>query len=330
MHNSKVKSFLIIQTAFIGDVILATAVIEKLHQHYPEAKIDFLLRKGNESLLNNHPYVKEIIVWDKKNRKLFNLFSLIKKTRKKKYDLVLNLHRFASSGFIAAFSGAKKIVGFDKNPFSFLFSKRIKHEICNGKHEIERNQELIKEFTNDLPANPRLYPSAADYDFVKQHTLKKYVCIAPTSVWFTKQLPFEKWLELITKLDQSLVIYLLGASGDFEYCEKIKLYFKNNADKQIINCAGKFTFLQSAALIHQATMNYVNDSGPLHLASAMNAAVTVFFCSTTPQFGFGPLSDNSKIIEVKEKLSCRPCGLHGHQICPEGHFKCGNQIKLTI
>ena len=66
--------FLIIQTAFIGDVILATPVIEKLHQYYPEARIDFLLRKGNKELLTGHPYVNNLLVWDKKNNKYRNLF----------------------------------------------------------------------------------------------------------------------------------------------------------------------------------------------------------------------------------------------------------------
>ena len=76
-------------------------------------------------------------------------------------------------------------------------------------------------------------------------------------------------------------------------------------------------------------MNYVNDSGPLHIASAMNAPVTSFFCSTVPDFGFGPLADQSKIVQVKEKLPCRPCGLHGHNSCPKGHFKCGNDISIS-
>jgi ADP-heptose:LPS heptosyltransferase len=74
------KSFLIIQTAFIGDVILATALIEKLHAFFPDAHIDFLLRKGNEGLLVNHPYLREVIVFDKKN-KYSNLWKLLKKIR---------------------------------------------------------------------------------------------------------------------------------------------------------------------------------------------------------------------------------------------------------
>jgi heptosyltransferase-2 len=76
-------------------------------------------------------------------------------------------------------------------------------------------------------------------------------------------------------------------------------------------------------------MNYVNDSAPMHLCSAMNAPVTAVYCSTVPQFGFGPLSGNSNIVEVSEKLSCRPCGLHGFKKCPENHFKCALNITTS-
>ena len=84
------NSFLIIQTAFIGDVILTTAVIEKLHKYYPDAKIDFLLRKGNENLLNNHPYINNLFIWNKKNKKYGNLLHILSVIRKLKYDYVIN------------------------------------------------------------------------------------------------------------------------------------------------------------------------------------------------------------------------------------------------
>src|SRR3954469_7906661 len=120
------QSFLIIRTAFIGDVILATGLIEKLHQHYPEAKIDFLLRKENEGLLVDHPLLRTVLIWNKKESKISNLLTIIKQVRSNRYDCVVNVHRFASSGFVTAFSGSKLKIGFDKNPISFAFNKKIK------------------------------------------------------------------------------------------------------------------------------------------------------------------------------------------------------------
>ena len=116
------KSFLVIQTAFIGDVILATSVVEKISQFYPESNIDVLLRKGNEGLLAHHPIVNNVIIWDKNSNKYGNLKSIIKKVQKTKYDVVVNLQRFFSTGLVTALSGAKYKIGFKKNPLSFFFT----------------------------------------------------------------------------------------------------------------------------------------------------------------------------------------------------------------
>lgn len=310
---------LIIQTAFIGDVILATSLLETLHKKFPDAEIDFILKKGNESLFTNHPYLKEIIVWDKKEKKVKGIFSILSKIRKKKYNLVVNLNRFGSSNLIAAFSGGREVRGFSNSFLSIFFSKKFKHVIGDGTHETERNYSLIKDLANTKIGKPKLYPSIADFGFVKQYKTTSYYCIAPTSIWFTKQLPAAKWVELIQTLPSDKTTYLLGGNSDFETCESI---LNSCPEPYIVNLSGKLSLLQSAALMQDAEMNYVNDSAPLHIASAMNAPVTAIFCSTIPEFGFGPLSDNSTILQTKEKLHCRPCGLHGHTMCPEGHFKC--------
>src|SRR6266498_4662092 len=142
------QRFLIIQTAFTGDVVLATGLIEKLHRYCPGAQIDFLLRKRNESLLTNQPLLHDVMVWDKKNNKISNLFKMYRQVRKNKYDKVINLQRFVSSGILTVLSGAKEKIGFDKNPLSFLFTSKVTHVIGNSKHEIERNNDLIKDFTD--------------------------------------------------------------------------------------------------------------------------------------------------------------------------------------
>jgi heptosyltransferase-2 len=319
-------SFLIIQTAFIGDVILATALVEKLHQHFSQANIDFLVRKGNEDLLNNHPHLRKVLVWDKKKDKIQHLLKILGEVRGYRYDYVINVHRFASSGLITAFSGASNRIGFIKNPLSFFFTRVVSHEIKEGIHEVDRNQKLIESITDGNPSKPKLYPSVADEDKIAPLIRSgNYLCIAPTSVWFTKQWAKEKWIEFLDLLSgELLTVYLLGAHSDKGFCEELITSSKN---KQVTNLCGELTLLQSAALMRNAAMNYVNDSAPMHLASAMNAPTTAIYCSTVPAFGFGPLSDISKIIETQEKLDCRPCGLHGFKTCPEKHFKCAFTIE---
>lgn len=316
--------FLIIQTAFIGDVILATPIIEKLHHFYPDSQIDFLLRKGNENLLRNHPFVDNLIIWNKKQNKTKNLLRVIQRIRGKKYDYIMNLQRFASTGIITTFSGAKLKIGFHKNPLSFAFTRSIKHEIGNGKHEVERNLKLIEEITDSSFYKPKLYPTDNDFEIVSQYKMRPYLCIAPTSVWFTKQFPAEKWITLLKNIGSKYQVFLIGGPDDKDACNNI---IEQSELNNITNLAGELTFLQTSALMKNAAMNYVNDSAPMHMASAMNARTTAVFCSTIPEFGFGPLAKDSKIVETEENLDCRPCGLHGYKKCPKGHFKCANTIN---
>lgn len=319
------QKVLIIQTAFLGDVILATGLIEKIKAFSPGTSVDFLLKKGNESILHGNPNIKNVFIFDKKKR-VKNLLKLIRKIRREKYDLVVNLHRFASSGLIAGLSGAKEKIGFDKNPLSFCYTEKYKHEIgTNGVHEIERNDLLIKKYFGDGKYFPRMYPGYAEKEKVGKYKAEPYVCIAPGSVWFTKRWPMEKWVELINNLPSGIKVYLLGAPGELELCESIKSAVIHPGIK---NLAGALSITESASLMEDARMNYVNDSAPLHIASAMNAPVTAVFCSTVPEFGFGPLSEKSYILETDVDLSCRPCGLHGKKACPEGHFKCAHLIEF--
>lgn len=320
------QKILVIQTAFIGDVVLATGIVEKLHAFFPDARIDFLLRKGNEPLFSRHPFLHEVFIWDKEKNKYKHLLQLLKTIRSKKYDRVINVQRYAATGFLTGFSNARETIGFDKNPFSFLYSQKIKHTISNGSntlHEIERNHQLIETFTDSIAAKPKLYPAEENFTQVAQYKKQPYICIAPASVWFTKQFPTDKWISFIHQLSPKVYVYLLGAAGDFDVCNDIK---SQCSHLNVVNLSGKLNFLQSAALMKDAQMNYVNDSAPMHFASSVNAPVTAVYCSTVPAFGYGPLSDKSFIVEAQEALSCRPCGIHGQKSCPLRHFNCANYI----
>jgi heptosyltransferase-2 len=234
---------------------------------------------------------------------------------------VINVQRFAATGLLTAFSGAGQTIGFDKNPLSFLFTKKIPHTV-GSRHEIERNHSLIAAFTDNQPAKPRLYPKKGDEEKVNPYKTKPYITISPASVWFTKQYPKEKWSAFLLQIPQEYTVYLLGAPSDKELCEAIKA-----AHPKATNLSGALTFLQSTALMKEADMNYVNDSAPMHFASAVNAPVTAVYCSTIPAFGFGPLSDKRFIVEIGQPLDCRPCGLHGYKTCPKGHFNCAWKIE---
>lgn len=319
------KRVLIIQPAFLGDAILASSIIETLHNSFPEYEIDMLVKRENASLFRGHPFLKNIIEFDKKAPRFRELFRLIRQIRKHRYDIVVNIHRFFSSGLLTACSGAKIRSGFAKNPLSFLYSHKYPHPL-NGEHEISRNLQLISFLDIQQALNPVLYITDSDNESVATYKNEPYICIAPASVWFTKQYPAARWAEFLKEIPEKLMVFFLGSKEDRLLCEEIISLSLHR--KSLILC-GELNLLQSASLMKDALMNYVNDSAPLHLCSAVNAPVTAVFCSTVPSFGFGPLSSDSVIAETDDNLPCRPCGLHGHASCPEKHFRCAISIDTN-
>jgi heptosyltransferase-2 len=326
---SKPEKILIIQTASIGDVILSTGLAESLHLHYPDAIIHYLVRAGYEPLFTAHPFIDKVWTWDKRKGKYRSLFKLALQFRRQKYDLAINVQRYFSSGLITLLSGAVITSGFSKNPFGRFFTHAYPHRIEaveGSPHEVERNHALLGFIEGIARARPALYPTPADFEKIKNYLDSPFFTISPASLWFTKQFPEEKWVGLIKSLPAGHRIYLLGSNTDKALCERIAVAAANKRAK---NLAGQLSLLQSAALMKHARMNFTNDSAPMHLASAVNAAVAAIYCSTVPEFGFRPLSDVSHIIQYSGMLGCRPCGLHGHNTCPEKHFRCANEIAVS-
>ena len=153
---------------------------------------------------------------------------------------------------------------------------------------------------------------------------EKYITIFPGSLWQTKQFPLSGWKSFVQELPENTHIVLMGSPADKNISDEIG----NMRPASTYNFCGRLNILQSAWVMKHAQMNFTNDSAPTHLASAVNAPVATIFCSTVPLFGFTPLSEISFVIESKENLSCRPCGIHGHRECPEKHFKCGHTIRI--
>ncbi|MGE3609112.1 MAG: glycosyltransferase family 9 protein [Bacteriovoracaceae bacterium] len=338
MNTAPSKNILIIQTAFIGDTILASHFARAVKEIYPDSKIHFFLRKGNESVIQGLPTIEKTWVWDKQGGKTKNLFKLIGELRNIHFDVVFNLHRHFNSGLITAFMKSDVKVGFSQNPLSFFYSHKINHLIPHRPkdneqvywHEVQRNLQLIQVLKPDFKIvdNSKNYKPELPLthkNFEKVATLIKddYFVIAPASVWFTKAWSEHKYRELTQELSKRGEVYFIGAPSDKELCERIRVEIPRTH-----NLCGLLNLLDSAALMQKAKRVFVNDSAPLHLASAVNAKTTAVFCSTIPAFGYTPLSDDSQVVDVANTLSCRPCGLHGHKSCPLGHFKCAENIEI--
>jgi ADP-heptose:LPS heptosyltransferase len=335
MNTASPINILIIQTAFIGDTILASQFARALKEQWPGAQLHFFLRQGNESVIEGLPTITKTWVWDKRGGKTKNLKKLIGELRQHQFAMVFNLHRHFNSGLVTALMKSPIKVGFKQNPLSFLYTHKVDHRIPHTTpsgghwHEVQRNLQLIqavvpafnivdnsKNYRPELPLKPK------HFEKVAQHISGDYFVIAPASVWFTKAWSEHKYRQLTTELVKRGRVYFIGAPSDKALCERI------GQDFGCINLCGELSLLDSAALMQKARRVFVNDSAPLHLASCVNAKTTAIFCSTVPDFGYTPLAQDSVVVDVGASLSCRPCGLHGHKACPLSHFKCSEDIAV--
>ena len=320
-------NILIIHTAFIGDIVLSTALISKVKEKYPDSDIYYLTTPLGKEILKNNPKIKEIIVYDKRGKdKGFGAFiSFVRKIRKLKIDVCLTPHRYLRSSILSLLSGASIRVGYDIASLSFVYNKKIKYD--KTKHEVEK----LLSFVDDSPKRFELEMYPSEKDKIKIDTIlknffqnKKIILIAPGSKWFTKRWPEEYFKTLIQNLVKrnDLLIVITGGKEEKE----IEL----NLDSKVLDLRGEISLLELAELIKRAILVVSNDSAPIHITSAFpDTRIVGIFGPTVKEFGFFPWSKNSKVFEIKG-LYCRPCAIHGGNSCPEKHFRCMREITPDL
>jgi heptosyltransferase-2 len=324
------KRILLIQTAFLGDLILTTPLIKAVKNIFPQSFLSVLVIPETKEVLQNNPFVDEVIIYDKrKDKSLKTFFSIVKNIKGKKFELALIPHRSIRSALIPYWARIPKRIGFDKSTRSFLFTQKSLYD--SKIHEIERDLSLLSDFTCEIKDKfPQIFPGEKEIiwarNFLKESGIKeneKIVGIAPGSVWATKRWLKERFAEVSDKLisENLAKVILFGSYEDRSLGEEIASLMK---EKPILS-AGKASILQSAALISFCSVFLSNDSAGMHLAVAMRKPVVAIFGSTVPEFGFAPYGEGH--IVIGKKMYCRPCGIHGRKKCPEKHFRCMMEIS---
>jgi heptosyltransferase-2 len=319
-------NILIIHTAFIGDVVLSTSLIKKLKAKYPESRISYVTTPAGASILKNNPLLDEVIAYDKRgsHKGLKGLYFLGKRLKYKGYDLAIVPHRYLRSSVLAWLSDSKERIGYENAGGKIFLTKKIPYD--KSLHEVEKLLSFVDlEWFEDKGLE--LYPGKAEKENIdrvwEKHALsgKRIVTVAAGSKWFTKRWPVEYFNELIEKLSQleNVAIILIGGHDELEL---------NLAETdKTVNLINKTSLLDVAEIAKRSDIVVTNDSSPIHIASAFEKPyIFAIFGATVRELGFYPWSVNSEIIE-NEGLYCRPCGLHGGEKCPEGHFRCMLEIK---
>jgi len=322
---------LVVQTAYLGDIILTTPLLSALKAIFPKSYLALLTTPVGKSALSGLKELDEIIIYDKHNTEkgLGAFWKKVKELRAKHFDLAISPHRSFRTALMLSLSGIPVLVGFRSSALPWIYHFRIAR--LGSLHQVERNLKLLEPI-GELPKDfqPRIkIPIPENFDPSKfglnAQTPKPWIGFAPGSVWETKRWPIEKFSELGKGLSKKLnaTIILIGAESDKELCEQIENRIGDTTG--VINLAGKTGLNELFGIISQLGALVANDSAPVHIASGFSIPTVVIFGPTVPEFGFSPWLTPHRIIQ--KNLPCKPCNRHGPKKCPEKHFKCMLEIE---
>ena len=321
---------LVIQTSFLGDLVLTTPLIAELGRRGP---VHVVATPAGAPLLTRNPDVSGVTIYDKRGTArgvggLANVAAELSAARARAAsdgatDAIAYLAQGSvRSAALARLAGFRTRVGFTTSAGRWLYTRRVPYR--DDHHHAERLWSLAAGGGTERPSReqlrPRLYPGGAEREAVDRllesvPLTKPLAALAPGSVWATKRWPY--YAALAESLASNAHVVVIGAKEDAALASDIVNRIGDGAS----DATGKLSLLGSAELIRRCAVLVTNDSSPQHLASAMGTPTLTIFGPTVPDFGFGPLAAGSNTIGVNG-LDCRPCDRHGPQECPLGHWRC--------
>lgn len=320
----------------IGDLLLVTPVLRTLRTNFPQAHIALLADAKLADLVRLNQNIDEVVTIDKKgyHDKLINYIRFIGQIRHNNFDLVINLHKNERASFIAALSGAKKIVGYSTFGPGLLFDKVIENR-KRSKHQVHAHFDVLTETLGitDIDdhgiemwldeqaeaAAKRIWQQA----FPNQQKSFSVIGLNIGASWPTKRWPKEYFAELADRLiDQGFAIAYFGGPMDVEIVDQAISLMKHKNHPQVVKLTGKVSLMELAALLKKCTVFVTNDSGPMHIATAMKVPLVSMF-GASPVQGFWPYNDISVVL--KSPLPCHPCYKHS---CRLGGLQCMYAITV--
>ncbi|MGE5479581.1 MAG: glycosyltransferase family 9 protein [Chloroflexota bacterium] len=322
----------ILQTAFLGDVIISLSFASAVKRLNPKANLIFITTPQAAPLARICRDIDFTLAFDKRGKhggvsgaKIFS-----DEAREYKIDCAISLHKSLRSTLLIKKIGAKFAVGFSDAAASFLYdavAPRKRH-----LHESRRNFEALKAFEIErMPDWKRTKPGFAfsreivdsTDAIVSQYGKKKLVVIAPGSVWETKRWGTERFAALANELVKlGYGVAVMGGEGEKDLCGQVV-----ELAPGAVSFAGKLSLERSLALIGRSALIVANDSAPTHMANAIGTPAITVFGATSSIFGFYPYGRNDSILENYD-LRCHPCRIHGGRRCPIGTLECMKSVGV--
>ena len=320
------KKILIIRMSSIGDIILATSFLDSVKKKYPNSSIDFLIKKEFSPLLQNHPQINNVIELDK-SEGLKGLVSLGKHLMHQGYYKVFDIHNVFRSKILSFFFKRKIFFQIKKPRLKRFMLFNLKLNFFKKDFSHIRMYHSILEDIHSFPRTS-LYVSSDEINRAKSFLKKEgvdqeFICIVPGAAWKQKQLPVDKYNELIDILNKKFAfkIVLLGSKND-TICDEIK------KDINIVNLKDKTSLRMAMSILKISKHTFGSDTGLLHASEALNTPVSMILGPTSMETGASINHPNSKIFE-KNNLWCRPCSQNGKRPCIRKEQYCLTGININ-
>ena len=323
LNKENIHKILIIKLRGIGDVVLSTIVIENLRRDFPDAQIDYLVETPSEPGLSGLKEINQVLIFERSD--FWEKIALILKLRKIGYDLVLDFFTNPSTALVTFFSGAKYRVGFPYRGRTYAYNLFGPKE--RGKyHSAQLHLETLKQIGLNHSYKELYYyisPSALHVaekylrdSFIENHFV---IGICPTGGWESKKCDPSKFVEIANALVKkyNAKIFILWGKSDESDAFRIHSML---GDKSII--APETSIQELAAMIARCKFLIANDSGPMHIATAVGTPVLGLFGPTSPHMQ-GPFGEKNEWVRLDE-LECIECNL---LVCPRDH-ECFRNLQI--
>lgn len=333
---ASVKRILFVKFWGIGSIILAEPTLRYLRKKYPQARLDFLTLAQNQELFTFIPQVDRVYCLDFINlwRFVLSAILLIVQLRRQCYDLIIDAEFFANfSALVSRLANPRCLVGFSRPGASKSRLLDITVPFIDEQHAADNFLRLVmKDRTEDISgwAQPQIASPNATFG-EKDSALRPYIVmnVNASPLALERRWPQERFVQLAQWLLQTYEVdlALIGSQVEREYTDVVATAIGN--PYAVRNLAGTLTLIELAALIENAALFISNDSGPLHLAAALQKPVAGFFGPETPE-RFGPRCDDRLTFYLD--LPCSPCMSvdNAKTVNCTNHLRCMGDLQATF
>ncbi len=327
---------LVLRFSSLGDIVLSSPLLRCLRTRFPNSQIDFATRKEYAELVRYNQNINFTYELDA-SLGFSGLHALRKKVRKEGYDLYVDIHGSLRSRYIRALPGPSRVVVVNKRERERAVLIKSKKDIYGGIVPVAaRYIETVAPFgvVDDGKGTELHIPDEIQFGMsgrmagLKLDRFETVVGLCPTARHATKRWPRERFVEVGIRFarDADAKVLLFGGEEDVAECMDLQGRIEDVAGKgTVTDFSGRLSLLETASTMDYCDVVVTNDSGLMHLGDARQRNLVAIFGSTVRQFGFFPQAKNSVVVE-NVGLYCRPCSHIGRSSCPEGHFRCMNEI----